>query len=168
MRCVYAYAQAKRLRVEHLDLEYDTLASRFKTVSDIVNYLVGSKIKIDCQPSKNVFAYAKFKEPETKTELSVRYGAVMGRFPLSNSIYNDYTLLEKKNLTHDAVSELLRVGKIKKAKKKNKKGEKPAPTDVSIRWDMVKKARLIHIFPDTSKPGAGKNAKKASGKGGGK
>ena len=47
-------------------------------------------------------------------------------------------------------------------------GEKPAPTEVSIRWDMVKKARLIHIFPDTSKPGAGKNAKKASGKGGGK
>jgi ribosome maturation factor RimP len=46
-------------------------------------------------------------------------------------------------------------------------GEKPAPTDVVIRWDMVKKARLIHIFPDTSKPGAGKNAKKASGKGGG-
>ncbi|MBR3881180.1 MAG: hypothetical protein IKJ34_06285 [Mailhella sp.] len=47
-------------------------------------------------------------------------------------------------------------------------GEKPAPTDVAIRWDMVKKARLIHIFPDTSKPGAGKNAKKPSGKGGGK
>ena len=47
-------------------------------------------------------------------------------------------------------------------------GEKPAPTEVSIRWDMVKKARLIHIFPDTSKPGAGKSAKKASGKGGGK
>ncbi|WP_446424324.1 hypothetical protein [Mailhella sp.] len=46
-------------------------------------------------------------------------------------------------------------------------GEKPAPTDVVIRWDMVKKARLIHIFPDTSKPGAGKNARKASGKGGG-
>ena len=47
-------------------------------------------------------------------------------------------------------------------------GEKPAPTDVSISWDMVKKARLIHIFPDTSKPGAGKNTKKVSGKGGGK
>jgi len=47
-------------------------------------------------------------------------------------------------------------------------GEKPAPADVAIRWDMVKKARLIHIFPDTSKPGAGKNAKKPSGKGGGK
>jgi len=47
-------------------------------------------------------------------------------------------------------------------------GEKPVPADVVIRWGMVKKARLIPVFPDTSKPGAGKNAKKASGKGGGK
>ena len=47
-------------------------------------------------------------------------------------------------------------------------GEKPEPADVVIRWNQVKKARLIPVFPDTSKPGAGKNAKKASGKGGGK
>lgn len=47
-------------------------------------------------------------------------------------------------------------------------GEKPAPSNVSIRWDWVRKARLVPVFPDTSKPGAGKNAKKASGKGGGK
>ena len=47
-------------------------------------------------------------------------------------------------------------------------GEKPAPSQVSIRWNQVRKARLIPIFPDTSKPGAGKNAKKATGKGGGK
>ena len=159
---VYAYAQAKRLRVEHLDLEYDTLASRFKTVSDVVNYLVGSKIKIDCQPSKNVFAYAKFKEPETKTELSVRYGAVMGRFPLSNSIYNDYTLLEKKNLTNDAVSELLRVGKIKKTKKKNKKGEKPAPSYAVKMLDyaqseVVKKVEKNGNMVIYGPPGTGKS-----------
>lgn len=47
-------------------------------------------------------------------------------------------------------------------------GEKPAPSNVSIRWDWVRKARLVPVFPDTSKPGAGKNAKKAAGKGGGK
>lgn len=47
-------------------------------------------------------------------------------------------------------------------------GEKPKPADVAIYWNMVKKARLIHIFPDTNKPGAGKSAQKASGKGGGK
>ena len=46
--------------------------------------------------------------------------------------------------------------------------EKPEPADVSICWSMVKKARLIPVFPDTSKPGAGKNTKKPSGKGGGK
>lgn len=47
-------------------------------------------------------------------------------------------------------------------------GEKPEPAQVSIRWNQVRKARLIPIFPDTSKPGAGKSAKKAAGKGGGK
>ncbi|HJD96136.1 hypothetical protein [Mailhella massiliensis] len=46
-------------------------------------------------------------------------------------------------------------------------GEKPEPAEVTIRWNQVKKARLIPVFPDTSKPGAGKNAKHASGKGGG-
>ena len=47
-------------------------------------------------------------------------------------------------------------------------GEKPVPSNVFIRWDWVRKARLVPVFPDTSKPGAGKNAKKAAGKGGGK
>ncbi len=47
-------------------------------------------------------------------------------------------------------------------------GEKPVPSNVSIRWDWVRKARLVPVFPDTSKPGAGKSAKKAAGKGGGK
>lgn len=47
-------------------------------------------------------------------------------------------------------------------------GEKPVPVDASISWGMVKKARLIHIFPETIKPGAGKGSTKPSGKGGGK
>ncbi len=47
-------------------------------------------------------------------------------------------------------------------------GEKPVPVEVGILWEWVKKARLIHIFPDTSKPGAGKNVKSGTGKGGGK
>ena len=47
-------------------------------------------------------------------------------------------------------------------------GEKPVPAEVVLHWNWVKKARLVPNFPDTSKPGAGKNAKKATGKGGGK
>ncbi len=131
---IYAYAQAKKLNIEHLDLEYDNLSS-FSSVSEVAEYLRGGRIKIDCQPSKNVFAYSKFKEPEGRAELSVRYAAVLGRFPLSNSIYNDYTALEKKNLTNDAVAELLRIGKVKK--KKEKKRAKDAPPDSTYAVKML-------------------------------
>ena len=118
---VFAYAQAKRINVDSLELEFDDM-SGFGGIGDVVKYLNDAHIKIDWTHSKNVFGYSRFKEP-TEKELSVRYAAVLGRFPLSNSIYNDYTALEKKKLTNDAVSELLRTGKQKKKKspKKTKK-----------------------------------------------
>ena len=122
---VYAYAQAKRLNIENLELEFDDL-SKFKSVKDVVRYLGDAHIKIACSESTNVHKYSSYKEPDTRFELKVEYAAVMARMQLSNSIYNDYTLLEKKNLTNDAVSELLRFGKIKAKKHKEpKKRAKP-------------------------------------------
>ena len=118
---VFAYAQAKRINVDDLDLEFDDV-SQFKGVGDVIKYLEDAHIKIDWTHSKNVFGYSRFKEP-TERDLSVRYAAVLGRFPLSNSIYSDYTLLEKKKLTNDAVNELLRTGKVR-AKKLNKRNIK--------------------------------------------
>ncbi len=115
---VFAYAQAKRVNVDDLDLEFDDI-SHFKGVGDVIKYLEDSHVKIDWAHSKNVYGYSKFKEP-TEKDLSVRYAAVLGRFPLSNSIYSDYTLLEKKKLTNNAVNELLRTGKVKKEKKPKK------------------------------------------------
>ena len=115
---IFAYAQAKRVNVDALELEFDD-ASNFNGVGDVIKYLNEAHVKIDWTHSKNVLGYSRFKEP-TEKELSVRYAAVLGRFPLSNSIYNDYTLLEKKKLTNDAVNELLRTGKQKKAKKQKK------------------------------------------------
>ena len=120
---VYAYAQAKKIDIDQLELEYDDV-SRFKSVTDVVKYLTSSHIKIDCPSSTNVHRYSSFKEPDQKFELTVRYAAVLARMPISNSIYNDYTLLEKKNLTNDAVSELLRCNKDKK-QKKEKPEKKP-------------------------------------------
>ena len=113
---IYAYAQAKKLNIEDLELEFDDLSS-FKSVKQIVDYLNRARIKIECNNSKHIYNYGRFKEPEPKGELSVRYAAVMARFPLSNSIYNDYSLLEKKNLTNDAINELLRTGGKRGAKK---------------------------------------------------
>ena len=117
---VFAYAQAKRINVDSLELEFDD-ASNFSGVGDVIKYLNDAHIKIDWTHSKNVFGYSRFKEP-TEKELAVRYAAVLGRFSLSNSIYNDYISLEKKKLTNDAVNELLRTGKQKT--KKKKKGAK--------------------------------------------
>ncbi len=111
---VLAYAQAKKLSIDQLELEFDTLDS-LNSVKAIVTYLEASGIKIECTNSKNIYNYQRFKEPDSKnTGLSVRYGAVLGRFPLSNSIYNDYSLLEKRKLTTDAIDALLSPKKRKK------------------------------------------------------
>ena len=117
---VYAYAQAKRINVEQLELEFDDV-SRFKNVESVIKYLADARIKIDCPKSSNVHKYMSFKEPDSKFDLAVRYAAVVARMPISNSIYNDYTLLEKKNLANDAVSELLRFGKLAKVNKHKEK-----------------------------------------------
>ena len=119
---IFAYAQAKKLDIDSLDLEFDDLSS-FKNVRDVIDYLAAAKIKIELSQTKNIFDYGKFKEPSQRSELSVRFAAVLGRFPLSNSIYNDYSELEKRKLTNDAVAELLRTRGTdgKKSKKKEKK-----------------------------------------------
>ena len=116
---VFAYAQSKRINVDQLELEFDDI-SRFRSVKSVIKYLAEAHIKIDCSESNNLHSYSSFKEPESRFDLSVRYAAVMARLTISNSIYNDYSLLEKKNLTNDAVSELLRFGKKTKAKKPRK------------------------------------------------
>ncbi len=124
---VFAYAQSKRLNIDALELEYDSLDG-FKTVKDVTDYLKKANIKIDCALSKNIYNYARFREPDTKnSSLSVRYAAVLARYPLSNSIYNDYALLEKKNLTNDAINELLRTKK--GARTRVKKQEKRKDTN---------------------------------------
>ncbi|HBJ18406.1 MAG TPA: hypothetical protein DDY70_01475 [Clostridiales bacterium] len=103
---VFAYAQSKKLNIDNLELEFDDLTS-FKSVKAIAEYLGEAHIRIDCSHSKNVYNYDRFKEPDNRGGLSVRYAAVLARFPLSNSIYNDYCLLEKKKLTNDPIEELL-------------------------------------------------------------
>ena len=113
---IFSYAQSKKLNIEDLDLDFEDL-SQFKTVKHVVEYLDRARIKIGGNNSKHIYNYGRYKEPEPNGELSLRYAAVLGRFPLSNSIYNDYTLLEKKNLTNDAINELLRTGGQKGAKR---------------------------------------------------
>ncbi len=113
---IFAYAQAKHLNVDALDLEFDDM-SAFPTLRSVVDYLAKAGIKIDLAATKNIFSYKKFREPDQRQTLAVRAAAVMGRFPLANSIYNDYSLLEKKKLTNDAVNELLTPRSVRRRKK---------------------------------------------------
>lgn len=114
---VYAYAHSKKLNIDPLELEYDNIGDAFDSVKDVVDYLERGGIKISGAFTKNILSYNKFKEPEGKNELSLRSAAVLSRFPLSNSIYSDYTVLEKKKLSNDALSELLRTDKKKEIRR---------------------------------------------------
>ncbi len=103
---VLAYAQAKKLNIDQLELEFESI-SHFGSIKAVLSYLEAARIKIEAANSKNIYNYQRFKEPDNRNDLSIRYGAVLGRFPLSNSIYNDYSLLEKKKLTTPAIDALL-------------------------------------------------------------
>ncbi len=122
---IFAYAQAKRLDIGEMELEFDNL-DKFPTVEDLILYLASFKIRIECSDSRNIYTYTRFKEPDTKGELSVRYGALLARFPLANSIYNDYSLLEKHKLTTPAIEALLspRTAKKQKRPKRGKRDER--------------------------------------------
>ncbi len=113
---IFSYAQSKKVNVDNLDLEFDELSS-FKGIRNLIEYLNKNKVKIDFTASKNIYPYSRFKEPDADSDLSIRYAAILGRFSLSNSIYTDYALLEKKNLTNDAIDELLRINKKKESPK---------------------------------------------------
>lgn len=141
---IFAYAQAKKLNIEDLELEFEDLSS-FKSVKQVVDYLNRARVKIECNNSKHIYNYGRFKEPEPKGELSVRYAAVMARFPLSNSIYNDYTLLEKKNLTNDAINELLRTGG-KRGAKRIQALEKAKQKSREKAMKKAKKTGLHHSY----------------------
>ena len=143
---IFAYAQAKKINIDDLETEFDDLSS-FRSLLAIIKHLADGRIRIDCQASKKIYNYARFKEPDhSKSELSVRYAAVLGRFPISNSVYNDYCVLEKKKLTNDAIDELLRTGgkfakksvKIKLFKKKFKKLKPKAKKSVTRASYIVK------------------------------
>ena len=157
---VFAYAQSKRISVDQLELEFDELGE-LSSVEAVINRLKEAHIDIEFSSTKSIYCYTKFKEPDDRGDLSLRYGAVLARFPLSNSIYNDYSLLEKKKLTNDAIDELLRTGKPKKQKKR--KSEKKAASSYAIKMLDFAQAEVVRKVDEKGNmviygpPGTGKS-----------
>ena len=146
---IFAYAQSKRINIDRLELDFEKMDD-FHSLKDVIDYLSSAGIKIDFSSSKNVYNYSRFKEPDDKVELSVRFAAVLGRFPLSNSIYNDYSLLEKQRLTNAAIDELLKTGKPSKGaslfdifKKKERKSDSKTYTVKPLDYAQSEVVRRI-------------------------
>lgn len=117
-----AYAREHRLNTEGMLLEFDNLMDyKLRTVKDVVDYLsaYGYKFKLpDKFENSKLMKFDDIPEPDEIDNLKIVNACVIGRFPLANSIYNDYTLLEKKHLTTASIRELLEAKSVKKKKKK--------------------------------------------------
>ena len=172
---ILAYAQSKKINIDELETEFDDL-SGFRSLLSVIQHLGNARIRIECKASKHIYNYARFKEPDpTKNELSVRYAAVLGRFPISNSVYGDYCVLEKKKLTNDAIDELLRTGgkfgkkrlilldKIRKSGKPLRARRTPPKSSYIVRMldfaqsEVVKKVDQMGNMVIYGPPGTGKS-----------
>ncbi len=115
---ILAYAKQHRLNLDDMDMEFKgSISSKFKSIADVVNYLRKFGIKLTYSPRKGLFDFEKGREPSIGQPIEIKHYCVLGRYPLANSIYNDYTLLEKRRLTNEAINELLYTKEPKKAKK---------------------------------------------------
>lgn len=116
-----AYAKARKLNIDNLIMEFDNLLDyRLKTINDVIKYLATFDIKIRYQENdKGLVRFDNVKDPTRGESLKIVQACVIGRFPLANSIYNDYSLLDKRRLSSDAIDELLESKPSKKVKKPN-------------------------------------------------
>ena len=115
-----AYAKEHRLNTDGMIMEFDNLMDyKLKSVKDVLDYLsaYGFKFEVDRKFDNGLIKFDDIKEQNFKFDLKIVNTCVIGRFPLANSIYNDYTLLEKHGLTSTAIKQLLEG----KSAKKNKK-----------------------------------------------
>lgn len=152
-----AYAKEKRINIDELDLDFSSpIASKFKTVNELLEYLANTGIKFGGVVKAELEDYEKFKEPKINEPLEIKNACLLGRFPLANSIYNDYISLEKKRLYNEAVNELLNL----KSPKPNKKFNQSLYTINSL--DFAQENTIYNINKDGNcviygPPGTGKS-----------
>lgn len=104
---IYVYSEAKRLETEEIDTEFDNMyASGLTNVDDVLKYLDEFGIKLH-RGRGGVKSFKKVVEPKLRDETEVISACLLARYSLANSIYNDYTELEKRKLTSGGVNELL-------------------------------------------------------------
>jgi DNA polymerase III delta prime subunit len=140
---ILAYAKERNIKIDSITQEFFLNEDLdVHSIYEILDYLEEKGIKFKYVKRKGVI---KFEPPTSGFEKNVRlqisdaievkHMAVLGRFPLANSIYNDYLALEKDNLSSPSIEMLLNTKTIKSEpvmvdKKTKKKSNKIEEQDI--------------------------------------
>lgn len=110
-----AIANSKHLNLQDMDMEFDSIKARFGSLQGLIDYLKEFGVKISYKPEKKLHHFGKYGEPSLTSPLEVKNLCLLSRCSLANSIYSDYSALEKKHLSNDSINELLnaKTGKTK-------------------------------------------------------
>lgn len=105
---LFAYAQSRRIDTTELVTEFDDLRAAGLTDLDrVLDYLDKFGLHIRRPEHKHMREFGAFREPTAKDPPAIARACVLARYSLANSIYNDYSEIEKRHITSEAADELI-------------------------------------------------------------
>lgn len=153
---ILAYCLEHRIKSDGITGEFSLgEEDGFGSYSEIVDFLNANGFKIRPTGRKGLLPFDPSEE--TPEGMEVRSYAVLGRFPLANSIYDDYVLLEKHNLTSPSIDLLIK-GKTSTGKKRERPGNVYAINDLDYAQEnAVEKSGACKNLVIYGPPGTGKS-----------
>lgn len=101
---MFAISKEKKINVDDMDMEFDGEFHRyFKDITDVLEYLKTFHIEFDEIEKKAISSYESSGDPSERKSLKLFNHCIIGRYNLANSIYTDYTELEKRRATTNSV-----------------------------------------------------------------
>lgn len=156
---LYAYAQARKINVDGLETEYESLTSAgLKTIGDVVNYVNKFGYRFSNTETKRIVPLSSVPEPDGKSVSRIHRACVLARYVQANAIYSDYNELERKNIVNDATLSLLSPTKVKEKKKRAKKSVNYIVSDLDFaQKSVVQKVSDSGNMVIYGPPGTGKS-----------
>ncbi|MDR2267274.1 MAG: DUF4011 domain-containing protein [Christensenellaceae bacterium] len=112
---ILAYAKERNINCDGITQEFFLNEDiEINSIYEVLEYLDSKGIKFKYTKRKGVITFeppasgfAQSPRLQVSDAIEVKHMAVLGRFPLANSIYNDYLALEKDDLSSPSIEMLL-------------------------------------------------------------